>query len=221
MQSQHGAQFNHDPWADSYDTDVQNELDPVRAGYPAVLAWTVARAEIGPADVVVDLGSGTGNTTLLIPPAARIYCVDLSARMTELARPKLAHRPEVHFIQSDLLGFFHADPPPFDVMVSTYAVHHLTTPEKGEMLQRLGQLLPPAGRAVFGDLMVENESERARLVELYRNQDDEETVEGLVEEFYWEIDQTERQLAEAGLTLVELQRFSELSWGLCVRRSQA
>ncbi|MCC6169685.1 MAG: class I SAM-dependent methyltransferase [Caldilineaceae bacterium] len=217
MQSRHVADFNHDPWAEGYDAEVQNEQTPVRAGYSAVLDWTVAAAQITPAQVVVDLGSGTGNTSARIGAAARIVCVDISARMTAIAAAKLAHRPEVSFVQADLLGFF-AIQPRFDALVSTYAVHHLTGGEKGELLRLIAAGLRPGGRAVFGDLMVKNAAEQQRLVALYRGLGDADSVEGLTEEFYWRIDLTLPQIAAAGLELVEVRRFSELSWGICARR---
>ncbi|MCB9160890.1 MAG: hypothetical protein H6644_13755 [Caldilineaceae bacterium] len=74
MRSRHVDEFNHDPWADDYDRNVRNEEDPIRAGYADTLAWTVAQAAIGPDDVVVDLGAGTGNTSALIPTARRGLC---------------------------------------------------------------------------------------------------------------------------------------------------
>ncbi|HXF60291.1 MAG TPA: class I SAM-dependent methyltransferase [Caldilineaceae bacterium] len=224
MQSRYGALFNHDPWADNYDLDVQNERDPVRTAYGEVLAWTVAQAAIGPGDVVVDLGAGTGNTALLIPQAAAIICVDLSARMIELARPKLAHRPEVRFVQADLLGFFddldfgaEFGAPAFDALVSTYAVHHLTEDEKDELFHRIARHLRPGGRAAFGDLMVLNRAERDRLVDYYRELGDADTVEGLTEEFFWIVEGIERRFADAGLAVTALRRFSTLSWGVSVR----
>ncbi len=221
MQSKYVQAYNHDPWADTYDANVQNEQDPVRAAYGDVLDWTVASARIQPAHVVVDLGSGTGNTTMRIGPAARIFCVDISARMTEIARVKLAGRPEVAFVQADLLAFFDRQPIRFDALVSTYAVHHLTDDEKGTLLRYVAAGLRPGGRAVFGDLMVENTDERDRLADHYRQLGDEDTSESLVEEFYWRIDLTLPQIAAAGLELVEVRRFSELSWGICVQRPGA
>jgi putative AdoMet-dependent methyltransferase len=221
MRSQYADVFNHDRWADGYDADVKREEDPVRVGYDAVLEWTVAQAHIGPGDVVVDLGSGTGNTAAYIGPAAAILCVDISQRMAEKARTKLGHRPEVRFVQADLLGFVAGQPEPCDAVVSTYAVHHLTDTEKGELFMGIAQMLRPGGRAVFGDLMVENAAELARLTEHYRAVGDEDTAEALAEEFFWQVDLSLRQLAAAGLAVVEVRRFSDLSWGICVRKPAA
>ena len=130
MRSRHVDEFNHDPWADDYDRNVRNEADPIRAGYADTLAWTVAQAAIGPDDVVVDLGAGTGNTSALIPTARRVVCVDISEKMTSLARPKLRHLPQVDYVIADLLEYYATDPVPCDAVVSTYAIHHLTAAEK-------------------------------------------------------------------------------------------
>ena len=87
MRSRDADRFNHDPWADGYDEKVRDETNPIRAGYAALLAWTVEQAHITPASVVLDLGVGTGNTAALIPSARKVVGVDVSARM-------LAQAPE-------------------------------------------------------------------------------------------------------------------------------
>jgi putative AdoMet-dependent methyltransferase len=223
MESQYGAAFNHDPWADGYDQDVRNEAQPIRAGYAEVLAWTVAQAQITPQSVVLDLGSGTGNTSALIPAARRVVCVDLSARMTELARPKLAHLARVEFVMADLLGYFHTirsseQPPQFDAVLSTYAVHHLTEDEKTRLFRHIWERLRPGGRAVFGDLMFAHAEARRESEEKYRLLGDQEMIESFDEEFFWLVDAAEAALAAANFELVETRRFSELSWGICARK---
>lgn len=60
MKSQYADKFNHDSIACEYDENVQDENNPVRAGYQALLAWIQEKAQYS--RVIVDLGCGTGNT---------------------------------------------------------------------------------------------------------------------------------------------------------------
>jgi cyclopropane fatty-acyl-phospholipid synthase-like methyltransferase len=89
MRSAHGEVFNHDEDAGDYDTDVRNENDPVRAAYQGVLTWVIKEARIHSSSRVLELGSGTGNLSCLIPQCGELVCVDLSEQMEIIARSKV------------------------------------------------------------------------------------------------------------------------------------
>ena len=169
MRSRDADRFNHDPWADGYDEKVLDETNPIRAGYGALLAWTVEQAHIGPDSRVLDLGVGTGNTAALIPAARRVVGVDVSAKMIAQAPAKLSHLGDVELVQADLLEFFDRDLPAFDAVLSTYSVHHLDAGEKAELFRRIHAVLRPGARAVFGDLMFESEAARAEIAATWSN----------------------------------------------------
>jgi putative AdoMet-dependent methyltransferase len=209
MRSRFADAAVHDAQAARYDGLVRNEAHPIRAGYAACLAWVAARAE--PGDAVLDLGTGTGNLALRLPPC-RLVCVDLSAEMTRVARAKLPH--DVTFVQADVLEYFDARRGPFDVVVSTYALHHLTDDEKGLLFDRVRNALAPGGRAVFGDLMLENAAERERLLAKYAQ--DDSVAGAFREEFFWDLASAVPALERLGFR-VETRRFSELSWGVAAR----
>ena len=215
MRSRHVEEFNHDELAAGYDEDVLDEADPIRAGYAGCLRWTVERAEISPTSTVVDLGCGTGNTSALIPAAGHVSCVDISPKMMEVARPKLAHLASVEFVLADLLEFFD-EPREFDRLISTYAVHHLTADEKGLLLRCVASGLTPGGIAVFGDLMFADRSEGVAMAERYAAWP--EVFESFEEEHYWYLDATEAMVAAAGCAVTDARRFSDLSWGIRVER---
>ncbi len=217
MQSLHAARFNHDEWADGYDADVQRGDDPVRAGYAKVLAWVSDRARIRPGDRVLELGSGTGNLTGLLPRCAELVCVDLSRRMEAFAAPKTAGLAHRRFVQADLLEFFERPSPSFDRVVSTYAVHHLTADEKSSLFHAVWAALAPGGRAVFGDLMVRDADAKAACVRRYEARGDLDTVTALEEEFFWPVEESVRELAALGFQ-VETECLSDLSWGLLAEK---
>jgi putative AdoMet-dependent methyltransferase len=213
MRNAHGEVFNHDEDAGNYDTDVRNESDPVRATYPDVLGWVIKEARIHSSSRVLELGSGTGNLSCLIPQCGELVCVDLSEQMEIIARSKLAHLRNRRFIRADILEVFDHERAPFDSVISTYAVHHLTDSEKRSLFEKIFAGLVPGGRAVFGDLMVQNETERASKIREYLSKGDAKTAQALEEEFFWLMDVTIQGLIELGFQ-VETKRFSDLSWGV-------
>jgi putative AdoMet-dependent methyltransferase len=219
MRSRHAAKFNHDPWAADYDEDVTKEENPIRAGYDRLLSWTVEQAKVGPQDTVIDLGSGTGNTSARLPAVGRLICVDLSTEMTEIARPKLSHLARVEFVLVDLLEYFAAlDVPSAEAVISTYAIHHLTEDEKPTLFGSIAKYLAPGGRAVFGDLMFENEIEKEQLVRRFEGAGQTELVHDIEDEFFWYVDSAVESLQCVGLEVLEVERFSSLSWGICAQK---
>lgn len=221
MRSRHVDEFNHDPWAHDYDRNVRNETDPIRTGYAETLAWTVAQARIAPDDEVVDLGSGTGNTSALIPAARHVICVDISQKMTELARPKLRHLEQVDYVQADLLDYFVRHATLCDAVISTYAIHHLTEAEKQILFRHIFAALKPGGRAAFGDLMFRDAAAEEELRAFYAAAGMDELVLDFDEEFFWNIENALRALAAIGFTQEDVRRFSTLSWGISVAKPVA
>lgn len=214
MRSRHADAFNHDPWADDYDEKVRDESNPIRSAYAEVLRWTVEQARIEPTSVVLDLGSGTGNTTALIPAAAQVICVDVSSAMAEQAPAKLAHLSDVEIVHADLLEVFDRALPPLDAVISTYSVHHLTEEEKAHLHHAVRSALRPGGRVAYGDLMFESAEAKADLAEAWTDEERRQVMKSLDEEFPWFVDRAVRELESAGYGEIETRRFSTLSWGL-------
>ncbi|HEY7939248.1 MAG TPA: class I SAM-dependent methyltransferase [Acidimicrobiales bacterium] len=106
-----------------------------------------------PADVtrVLDLGSGDGrllDVVLAARPGAEGVATDFSPAMLDAARRRFAGRPEVEVVALDLaspLPARIADAGPFDAVVSSFAIHHLTDPRKRELYSEVFALLRPGG----------------------------------------------------------------------------
>jgi putative AdoMet-dependent methyltransferase len=200
---------NHDRQAAGYDRAVSDERHPIRAGYGACLDWVASHVAEG--ERVLDLGSGTGNLALRLPPCA-LTCVDVSREMTRIARGKVA-RPAA-WVQADLLAYLDAPRGPFDAIVSTYAIHHLPDEEKPVLFARIRAALAPGGRAAFGDLMFEGPAERERL--LAKHAGDPSVADSIREESYWDLSIAVPALERLGFA-VGTRRFSDLSWGVVAR----
>jgi putative AdoMet-dependent methyltransferase len=208
MNSVHADEFNHDPYASRYDADVSQEDNPIRAGYGAVHTW-LGQMVAGDT-AVLDLGCGTGNTSLALPASCRLTAVDISRNMIAIAREKLADR-HVTFHISDILAYVHmADLQQFDVVVSCYALHHLLDEEKLRLFDCLQGEMKRNGRVLIGDLMLKNERDRQRILDKYAHSHPD-LAEAFAEEFFWPVDEMEQALSDRGWAS-EWRRFSDLSW---------
>jgi ubiquinone/menaquinone biosynthesis C-methylase UbiE len=125
------------------------------AAFGQVLDQLIALSSPKPTDACVDLGAGTGFvTTALAPLVSSVLAVDISASMSaslteRAARDGLANvSTEVH----DLRGF-ELPPGSVDLVVSSYALHHLADADKRALVTRAARWLRPGGRLVIADMM--------------------------------------------------------------------
>lgn len=213
MRSQFADKFNHDEDALKYDENVLDETDPIRAGYDELLNWADSEAATNNSSVVLDLGSGTGNLLLRLKQFKELFCVDISKEMLRIAQDKLASRDSIVWVEEDILEFLCKSRKTFDVIVSTYAIHHLTEAEKELLFREIERFLNPKGKAVFGDLMFENENKREQFVENCLCTGREKLVEEIEDEFFWNVEATTKALQDLGFQ-VTIRQFSELSWGI-------
>ncbi|MGW0569391.1 class I SAM-dependent methyltransferase [Streptomyces tauricus] len=147
MSNSTGGQRSGVDWdmaADTFDDEPDHGLrDPaVREAWAARLRGWLPR---GPSDVL-DLGCGTGSLSLLASEARhRVTGVDLSPRMVDLARAKLAGR-DAAFLVGDA-----AAPPVGEQRFDVVLVRHVlwTLPEPGRVLRHWRGLLRPGGRLVL------------------------------------------------------------------------
>ena len=206
--SAHAEYFNHDSEALDYDQDVTNEAHPVRTGYEATLRFV--GSHILESSNVLDLGCGTGNTILRLPHNCRVCGVDVSRKMIEIAREKLSDR-QVTFVVEDILQYVNSnDLRPFDAIISTYALHHLTPSERAIFFQLIRQNSRPDVALVIGDLMYRDEDDLVRIIEKYRSTHPE-LLADISDEFFWNLKETENRIDDLGWS-VQWKGFSDLSW---------
>lgn len=210
MRSRYADYFNHDDDAQDYDADVMREEDPIRAGYAALLAWVGSR--IAPSSRVLDLGSGTGNTVLELPPTCDATMVDVSEKMMEIARSKLGDRAATCVV-ADILEFVEGtDLRDFDFVVSTYALHHLTPDERTRLFGSLRSALRRDARIVVGDLMYRNENDCERIVNKFASSSPQ-LAAAVAEEFFWDIERTTEMFQRLDWA-PSWRSFSDLSWAV-------
>ena len=138
-------QFHWDP--DQYLSMMRAEVPD----YERLQSELVAASRAASASAVVELGTGTGETTRRVldaHPGARLVGIDSSEAMLARARETLpADRVELSLRRLE-------DPiptGPFDLAVSALAVHHLRDAQKADLFQRVHAVLQPGGRFVLAD----------------------------------------------------------------------
>jgi tRNA (cmo5U34)-methyltransferase len=141
--------------ADQFHFHPDGYLEMVRAEVPdydrlqAVVAE--AASEI-PADTILDLGTGSGETLRHVVeqhPAARCIGIDESDAMLSVAREVVPNADlRVARLQDEL------PEGRFDLVVSALAVHHLDEAEKAALFRRVATRLSPGGRFVLADVVV-------------------------------------------------------------------
>lgn len=130
-------------WAERY-LERQDDLPHRREGYSAL-------GEHLPNDRrrVLDLGTGDGHTLGFVlgqDPLARGVGVDFSAVMLERARARFANDDRVEIIEHNIDEPLPAALGRFDLVVSSFAIHHCADARKRDLYGEIFSLLEPGGR---------------------------------------------------------------------------
>ncbi len=158
-----------------------------------------ALATLNPGETVLDLGSGGGIDVLLsarrVGPAGRVYGLDMTDEMLELARrnAREAGATNVEFLKGELEAIPLPDAA-VDVIISNCVIN--LSADKDRSLREAFRVLKPGGRFAVSDVVVRGEVPPAirRSVELWIG-----CVAGALEEREFEA-----KLKAAGFTDVEI-----------------
>lgn len=144
----------------TYRRVLENDLMEHRALTTAleetVDAWLARRGPGAPAPHLVDLGCG--DLSLLPPllrrlPLASFTGLDLNAAVLPLAAGALGPVGfPCRFLEGDLLAWAEAEPEPVDLVISSFAVHHLEGAEKGRFLRGCRRRITPGGLMLWADV---------------------------------------------------------------------
>lgn len=153
---------NYDLWADGYGAAVHllNDKDeyPV-AGYADLLNEVYHMVHQSDAKKILDAGFGTGILTKkLYEDGYSIYGIDASEQMVDAGQECM---PEATLVTADYsmgmpLKLLREE---FDLVISTYAFHHLDHYEKVSLIKDMLRQLKPGGKVIIGDLAFETKDE--------------------------------------------------------------
>lgn len=167
-----------DLWSDNYDKQVEisdeENVYPF-AGYKKVLGTVYKKIRKQNPKDILDIGFGTAILTKkLYDDGYNIYGIDFSNEMIKKAKQKM---PNAELLQFDFTGGLpkEFEQKQFDVILSTYAIHHIDDDAKKSYILKLLKSLKPNGILIFGDVAfkTEEDMEAARKKD-YGEWDDEE-----------------------------------------------
>jgi SAM-dependent methyltransferase len=125
------------------------------AALTAVTAAVLEAADVPGGAQVVDLGCGTGQISLpLAMRGAQVLAVDVSSAMVRRLRSE-ARRRGASGLEGLALPIEELVLPPgsVDLVVSSYALHHLRDPDKARLVSAAYGWLRPGGRLLVADMM--------------------------------------------------------------------
>jgi ubiquinone/menaquinone biosynthesis C-methylase UbiE len=136
--------------------------------YDSLARWFVSRgreqefrqtivdlAQLQPGETVLDVGCGTGTQALLayerVGETGRVCGIDPSVQLLAGARRKAARRGLPINFQSGGIEQLSFPDQSFDVVLSTFMMHHLPDDLKRQGLSEIARVLKPGGRLLVVD----------------------------------------------------------------------
>lgn len=126
------------------------------AGLEEVTAEVLAAVGVQPGEHVVDLGCGTGQLSVpLALEGGRVLAVDVSPAMIDRLAAEASARELVHLqAMAGPIESLSLPPSGVDIVVSSYALHHLRDNDKAVLVEKAFSWLRPGGRLIIADVML-------------------------------------------------------------------
>ncbi|WP_077329493.1 MerR family transcriptional regulator [Virgibacillus siamensis] len=200
--------WNFDKQAADYDQNIKmaGYRFNVHMDYHDALAKAAETVHLEAGDVCADIGVGTGNLgEKFLQKGANVIGIDQSEEMLKVCRQK---NPEIdtrkgHFFALPLLDH------QVDAIVSSYALHHITNPEKYVALEEMSRVLANEGQICIVDLMFLNEEHRGYVINKFRNEGNTKAIEAIEDEYYADRSKLVSWLEENGYQ-VETHQFNDI-----------
>ncbi|MEF3303059.1 class I SAM-dependent methyltransferase [Paenibacillus sp. GYB003] len=138
-----------DAAAADYDSQRRKLIPCFDDFYGMAVSWASAATD---APRIADLGAGTGLFAGMVKrkyPDARITLIDVSDNMIAEARARFGDDPLVDCIVADYTK--HEFAGPYDIVLSSLSIHHLTHRDKRELFHAVHRMLTDGGVFVNAD----------------------------------------------------------------------
>ncbi len=210
--------WGFDSWAKKYDDflreNIEDELSLFEK-YDVVLEKVRDKIMKEGTAKVLDMGCGTGNLCGKLSSCIEVVGVDQSMEMLLEAKrkyPKMKLR----------LGSFMDEPfayNEFDLVVSTYAFHHLKTIEKEIAIKLMLQYLKDNGKVVIADLMFFNQTERGECKKNLIKKGRLDLWELIEDEYYTDIESLKKyvEFLDCNITYEHIANFT---WMLKIEKNK-
>lgn len=192
--------WDFDNWAKTYDESVKNNVGSLKIyqTYTDILNTVYKKSSELKKDKninILDIGIGTGNLSKLFldNDYNNIIGIDQSRQMLNMCKNKY---PTLKVRLGEFLKI-PFDDSKFDLIISTYAFHHLNDEQKLMAIKEMIRVLKNDGVIVIGDLMYENEDIKSQLLESF----DQDELREFNCEFYSDISKLEKEFIKYNKTI--------------------
>lgn len=177
--------WNFDSWAKTYDKSIKNEIGSLKfyRKYDVLLDTVFSQAvESKDNNIkILEIGVGTDNLAeRFLKKNYSIIGIDQSREMLNVAKEKY---PMLKLRLGDFLKIPYENNE-FDVIISTYAFHHLNDEEKTVSIKEMLRVLKDNGRIIIGDLMFESEIAKENMMKTFTK----DQIEEIEDEYYSNIE---------------------------------
>lgn len=158
--------WNFNSWAKSYDHDVKKDIGKLKIykNYELILqkVYDLVDGLDEKKHRILEIGVGTGNLAgKFLENNYEIIGIDQSREMLSVAKEKY---PMLKVRVGEFLKIPY-DNKYFDVIVSTYAFHHLKDNEKSVAIEEMIRVLNDKGVIIIGDLMFESKQSEEEILQ--------------------------------------------------------
>lgn len=198
LKNQWKDKWHFDSWASTYDKAVTRNIGTLGMykNYNKILdeVFNIATSFNKKHPNILEIGIGTGNlANRFFEAGHNIVGIDQSREMLNVAKEK---NPKLKVRLGEFLKIPY-DNKTFDIIVSTYAFHHLDDKEKIIAIGELIRVLKDNGKIVIGDLMFENEEAKdSLLASLTKDQ-----ICEIEDEYYSNIDFLQKEFKKYNKTI--------------------
>jgi len=199
--------FDQYNWIHDYDNRMRNTK---HLRYDETLSRVLEKASIQDGDLVLDIGTGTGNLAVsFLERGCQVFGLDPSPKLLEIAEQKVKEW-QGHFHTRLCEEPFLKIPFPeqtFDAVVSTFSIHHISDESKQLSTKEMKRVLKPNGRIIIGDVMFQDEEDKTRAFNEYTDMEDE---------YQPMLDAFPKMFDDEGFS-TEVEQVADTVWIVCAR----
>lgn len=199
--------WNFNNWARTYDEDVIKDKGKLKIyrNYNYILdtVYNLAINSNINNPYILEIGIGTGNlANKFFNNNYDIVGIDQSREMVTVAKEK---NPKLKVRLGEFLKIPFFDKC-FDIIVSTYAFHHLNKNEKVIAIEEMNRVLKDNGKIIIGDLMFKDKNDKSKILESLSKDE----IEEVQDEYYSNIDflETEFKKVNKVLKYTQVDKFN-------------
>jgi ubiquinone/menaquinone biosynthesis C-methylase UbiE len=169
---------------------------------------------MSPGRSIVDLGGGTCNLWLDFPEDTQLTVIDKSLQMIFVARENI---PWANFILDDVLSLDKKRIGKFDVVVSTFTLHHISYDQQEIAIKNIIELCSDNGRILIVDRSFHSQVGKEKKESELAAKGNQEFLEIIRSEYYLLSDHVTNYIRYMGFQVKTLF-FEKEIWGFLIEK---